>query len=226
MTKWTGRLRQLGKGESDDSSDSSHTDTQDDASHEGSAYLERVREKLHTLVKDYARGWVNQSQFEELYTHYQKERDAIARLITSQPSSDAWRLAVTEGHSVNIRRRLAARVLGYAVFTNREQKPLRLFGEFTSLDERWIGPLLARVREQVRQTFVTSSFETKTRDAASLCAVLGQFTTLFVLFTTDPARVQIQLLEDLHSHFEQANGRLLSKEKWDGLVFPYAAAFE
>jgi len=181
---------------------------------------------LHNLVEDYARGWVNQAQFEELYAHYQKEREAVARLIAFQPSSDAWRMAVTEGHSVNIRRRLAARVLGYAVFTNHNCKPLRLYGEFTSLDERWIGPLLDKVREQVEQTFVTSSFETKSEDAASLCAVLGQFTTLLALFTAEPARVQIQLLEDLHCHFEQANARMLSRQKYDNLVFPYAAAFE
>jgi hypothetical protein len=225
MAKWTGRLRQLVEHSDLDQISQSNA-AEEDKSHEGWEYLERIRTKLNNLVEDYARGWVNQAQFEELYSHYQKEREAVARLIAFQPSSDAWRMAVTEGHSVSIRRRLAARVLGYAVFTHRDRKPLRLYGEFTSLDERWIGPLLDKIQKQVEQAFVTSSFETKSEDATHLCAVLGQYTTLLALFTAEPARVQIQLLEDLHCHFEQANARMLERAKYDSLVFPYAAAFE
>jgi hypothetical protein len=142
-------------------------------------------------------------------------------------------MAVTEGQSLNIRRRLAARVLGYAVYTNKEEHPLREYGEFTSLQEKWISPLLARVHSESEQLFVVGSFTTGGEESICLCAVPGQFTTLLVLFTHEPARVQLQALEDLHCHFEQANSRLLSRSQQSGvvvnseeLVFPYAAAFE
>jgi len=227
MTKWTGRLRQLLDDQEEKPSEAlEHSEATDDEKNEGWEYLDRIRGKLSDLVQDFARGWVNHAQFEELYAHYQKEREAVEKLITMRPSSDAWRVAVTEGHSVNIRRRLAARVLGYAVYADRDQTPLRVYGEFASLDEKWISPLLSKVRSEANEPFIASSFNTGSEDAPRLCSVSGQFTTLLVLFTNEPARVQIQLLEDLHVHFEQANERALTRDKLDNLVFPYAAAFE
>jgi hypothetical protein len=234
MTNWTGRLRKLvNQHEADlQESGSQQLDVLDQASEEGRKYLDRVREKLNKLVEDFAQGRVNRAQFEELYSHYQKERRTVEALMTSRPSSDAWRLAVTEGQSINIRRRLAARVLGYAVFSSADDTPLRVYGEFASLHERWISPLLARVNQATNNLFVVNSFGTG-EESNCLCAVAGEFTTLLVLFTTEPAKVQMQSIEDLHCHFEQANHRILTHYargnqvlEPDDLVFPYAAAFE
>lgn len=231
MTKWTGRLRKLVTVQKDESLETPQGEQNAGVDDEGWKYLNRVRAKLDKLVEDFAKGRVNRGQFEELYSHYQNERNAVERLMTSGPTSDAWRMAVTEGQSINIRRRLAARVLGYAVFVSEDETPLRVYGEFASLDDKWVSPLLARV--QNNELFAAGSFETGTDGAGSLCAVSGRFTTLVVLFSTEPARVQMQSLEDLHTHFEQANHRVLSRwAKPDAtfsvadLVFPYAAAFE
>jgi hypothetical protein len=238
MKKWTGLLRQLMSSQQakplDASQDEKVGDTGNDADKEGWQYINHVRGKLDKLVEDFAKGRVNQAQFEELYSHYQEERKVIERLMTSRPSSDAWRLAVTEGQSVNIRRRLAARVLGYAVYDNYDEMPLRVYGEFASLNEKWVAPLLEKVRSN--KLFTVGSFGTGSEGASCLCAVSGQFTTLLVLFTTEPARIQLQSLEDLHSHFEQANHRALSRYnpsqnkplqvQVEDLVFPYAAVFE
>ena len=190
--------------------------------------LSQIAQDCQSLLEKFGPDVVS---VEELYSHYQNERNAVERLMTSEPTSDAWRMAVTEGQSINIRRRLAARVLGYAVFMNEDETPLRVYGEFSSLDDKWISPLLARV--QNKELFAASSFETGNDATGSLCAVSGRFATLLVLFSTEPARVQTQSLEDLHTHFEQANDRVLSR--WanpdltlsvSDLVFPYAAAFE
>jgi hypothetical protein len=35
--------------------------------------------------------------------------------------------------------------------------------------------------------------------------VPGEHTTLIVLFSIEPARLQLELLEQLHRHFERAN---------------------
>ena len=229
MTKWTGRLRLLVGGHKPNSLEEAVQGNDGTIEDEGWKYLNRVRDKLDKLVEDFANGRVNRGQFEELYAHYQNERGAVERLMTTGPSTDAWRMAVTEGQSINIRRRLAARVLGYAVFSSHDETPLRVYGEFASLDRRWVSPLLEKV--QNNKLFVVGSFETGNDEANYLCTVSGQFTTLLVLFTTEPARIQMQSLEDLHCHFEQANHRVLSRSqeqtvKIGDLVFPYAAAFE
>jgi hypothetical protein len=229
MTRWTGRLRQLMSGPKERSPVVSKVVEDGEVDNEGWKYLNRVRDKLDKLVEDFAKGRVNRAQFEELYAHYQNERNAVERLMTSRPSTDAWRMAVTEGQSINIRRRLAARVFGYAVYLVQDETPLRVYGEFASLEDKWVSPLLAKVKSN--KLFVVGSFKTGNDEATCLCAVSGQFTTLLVLFSTEPARVQMQSLEDLHCHFEQANYRVLSRKnaqsiKIRDLVFPYAAAFE
>jgi hypothetical protein len=227
MTKWTGRLRRLASKQEAEKR-SPEDVSSDDTYSEGQQYIDRVRDKMSRLVEDFAQGRVNRAQFEELYAHYQKERAAIEKIITHRPDTDAWRMAVTEGESIMIRRRLATRVLGYAVYTNKDQATLRVYGEFNSLKEKWISPLLDKVQGVASAPFVASSFDTGSEGAACLCAVPGEFTTLTVLFTKEPARIQLQLLEDLHRHFERANYRLLARslDKADDLVFPYAAAFE
>lgn len=235
MKKWTGLLRQLMSSQKVKPPDASQDEKVGGVDNESSAgweYINHVRDKLDKLVEDFAKGRVNRAQFEELYSHYQEERKVVERLMTSRPSSDAWRLAVTEGQSVSIRRRLAARVLGYAVYDNHDEIPLRVYGEFASLNEKWVAPLLEKVRSD--KLFTVGSFDTGSQGASCLCAVSGQFTVLLVLFTTEPARVQLQSLEDLHSHFEQANHRVLSRHnpsqqrplQVEDLVFPYAAVFE
>jgi hypothetical protein len=235
MKKWTGLLRQLMTGQKVKPPDASQDERVSDIDNESSAgweYINHVRGKLDKLVEDFAKGRVNRAQFEELYSHYQEERKVIERLMTSRPSSDAWRLAVTEGQSVSIRRRLAARALGYAVYANHDEIPLRVYGEFASLNEKWVAPLLEKVRSD--KLFTVGSFDTGSEGASCLCAVSGKFTILLVLFTTEPARVQLQSLEDLHCHFEQANHRLLVRYdpsqnrplQREDLVFPYAAVFE
>jgi hypothetical protein len=245
MTKWTDRLGRLIRVSTGDLSQKPNTRARDElpepktgtlsdqSDNEGLRYLERVREKLSRLVEDFAQGRVNQAQFEELYVHYQKERRTVEALLVAEPASGAWRRAVTEGQSINIRRRLAARVLGYAVFSNRDERSLRVYGEFTTLHERWISPLLDRVSETTNRLYVVGRFGTGNEGKPCLCAVSGEHTTLLVLFTTEPAKVQTQSLEDLHRHFEQANGRVLARDarlnrpnQPDDLVFPYAAAFE
>lgn len=238
MASWTDRLKKLIDGDKEIMAQNAPRRLRsqsevDGPNIEGWKYLDRVRGKLDKLVEDFASGRVNRAQFEELYAHYHKERKAVERLITSRPASDAWRLAVTEGQSINIRRRFAARVLGYAVYDNQTEKPLRVYGEFATLHEKWVSPLLARVRTESSRLFVVGSFKAEGEEATCLCAVPGQFTTILVLFNTEPARIQIQSLEDLHYHFEQANYRILSRNcqqaiafKAGDLVFPYAAAFE
>ncbi len=217
--KWTDRVKKLFKQEP--LTTKAHDD---DFDNEGLHYSNRVRNKLAALVEDFAQGRVNRAQFEVLYAHYQKERDAVEKLIASQPSSDAWRMAMTEGQSVMIRRRLASRVLGYAVYADDDPTPLRVYGEFAEMDANQLSSMLNYTDEE-KPFIIVNNFD---QNETCMCIVPGKLAVLFVLFSTEPARIQIQLLKDLHQHFERANARILARSfyKPGDLVFPYAAAFE
>ncbi len=196
---------------------------------EAQVYLKRVRHKMEKLVQDFVQGQVNRLQFEELYAHYQEERNTIQNLITSHPQSGAWRMAVTEGESLMIRRRNAARALNYAVYNNTSREAIRLYGELSPYNRAKILSVLNGVSESNVEPGKAEAICLGIGEEGEwLCYVNGEYSTLIVFFNREPARVQLELLEDLHAHFEQANGRILSRPRYNisDLVFPYAAAFE
>lgn len=195
---------------------------------EARAYLERVRLKMEKLVQDFVEGRVNRLQFEELYRHYQEERNTVENLITLQPNSNTWQTAITEGESLMIRRRYAAQASSYVVFDKQSHDPIRQHGEPSPYNR-------TKIRLVLNEMCIASDIgRAKALDLGVggagqwLCYVCGQCATLIVFFNKEPARVQLQLLEDLHNHFERLNWRIMTRPHYDpvDLVFPYAAAFE
>ena len=191
-------------------------------------YLEEIRRKMERLAEDFAAGRVNPTQFQELYAHYQQERQLIENTLAEAPETAAWRASIAsqEGESVIIRRRHAARILGYAIYRNTGGTLLRSVGEY-NVDERLVASTLesfASAEEQGEGQM--RSIEVENERWAHF--IPGQYTTLAVLFSTEPARAQLNMLRDLQAHFERANGQLLARGVNDPtrFIFPHAAVFE
>ncbi len=204
-------------------SDNESTLTQ--ITNEATSYLEAVAKKMVDLADDFARGRYNRSQFEELYKHYVDEREAIERLMAAQPRS--WKEGKTEGESVIIRRTHAARPLGYAIYHNATLQTLRTMGEF-QVNNEVLAATLSRIRSSTEEVLGTELKSTEVESGRWMCFVPAQFTTLAVLFSVEPARLQMQMLEQLHGHFERANKHVLTAKTPNPakLVYPHAAAFE
>lgn len=179
------------------------------------------------LAEDFAQGRVNRTQFEELYKHYIQERATIERMAEVQPASTAWKGAVTAGESVLIRRKHAALPLGYAVYLNVNSMPLRSVGDF-KVDAALLVPMLSAYRSATAEIFGSGLKSSEIEGGRWMCFVPGMYTTLIVLFSVEPARLQMEMLEQLHSHFERANQPVFEAGIPDPakLVYPHAAAFE
>jgi hypothetical protein len=186
------------------------------------AYLRRVREKLNHLAEDFNAGTINRSQFQSLYSHYQQEIRTIEGLLESAPSADSWRGAVTEGKSMVIRRRHAARAEGYAIYENDSGMPLSTLGRF-ELDPALVIPMLSSYRAAAVEIFGAGMRSTEIEGGRWLCFVPGEFTTMLAVFTTEPAAKQLEFLEELHRVFERANQRLLANQPVEpsNLLFPH-----
>jgi hypothetical protein len=189
---------------------------------EAEAYLDRVQAKLHKLAEDFNAGTINRAQFQNLYIHYQREIRNVEELIEAAPASEGWKNAVTEGHSVLIRRQHVARAKGYAVFENDSGMPVSTLGRF-ELDPALLVPMLSSYRSATQEIFGAGTRSTEMEDGRWLCFVPGEFTTMLAVFTTEPAGKQLLFLEELHRHFEQANRRHLAKRPLDrkDLLFPH-----
>lgn len=194
---------------------------------EGADYLKNVSDKMMKLADDFADGRVNRAQFEQLYRHYMEERATIEKIMQMHPGSPAWKGAVTEGESMLIRRRHAAQPLGYAIYLNASSMPLRSVGEFR-IDSALLVPMLSSFRSATAEIFGSGLKSSEIEGGRWLCFVPGFYTTLIVLFSIEPARLQLEMLEQLHRHFERANRPMFEAGLPDAtkLVYPHAAAFE
>jgi hypothetical protein len=194
---------------------------------EAGDYLGAVSKKMMKLAEDFAAGRVNRTQFEKLYRHYLQERETIERLLEAQPGSPAWKGAVTEGESVLIKRKHASQPLGYAIYLNANSLPIRSVGDFR-IDSALLVPMLSSFRSATAEIFGSGLKSSEIEGGRWMCFVPGVYTTLIVLFSLEPARLQMEMLEQLHRHFERANQPAFEAGLPDAtkLVYPHAAAFE
>ena len=194
---------------------------------EASDYLGKVSDKMMKLAEDFAQGRVNRAQFEKLYRHYLEERETIERIMEQQPGTPAWKGAVTAGESMLIKRKHAAQPLGYAIYLNANSLPIRSVGDFR-IDSALLVPMLSSFRSATAEIFGSGLRSSEIEGGRWMCFVPGVYTTLIVLFSLEPARLQLEMLEQLHRHFEKANQPAFEAGLPDQtrLVFPHAAAFE
>ncbi len=193
-----------------------------DSREQALGYLDKVRTKLDRLAQDFNAGTINRSQFQSLYSHYQREMRNIETLIEAVPTAEGWRGAATEGQSVIIRRKHVARAEGYAIFENESGMPVSTLGNF-KLDPALLVPMLSSYRAATREIFGAGTRSTEIEDGRWLCYVPGEFTTMLAVFSTEPARKQLDFLDELHRHFENANRSQLSGPILDRsrLMFPH-----
>lgn len=190
------------------------------ASDEAQAYIDRVHKKIDGLVSDFARGTINRTQFQELYSHYQREIRQIESLITTHP--EAWQEMATEGQSVVIHRQHMARAQAYAIYDNETGLPLGTLGEF-KLAPALVVPMLSSYRSATKEIFGGGMRLTQIEGGQWLCFVPGKFTTLLAVFINEPLPKQLEYLDKLHQHFEEANRPIFVNKPVDveKLIYPH-----
>lgn len=172
-------------------------------------FLQQLRSKMARLAEEFAQGKLSGKQFHEIYAHYQRQRNIIEATLYDGPSSDTWRGAVVPGQTGLLRQRNAAQVLSYAIYDNATSMPLASVGDFT-VDTALLVPMLSSFRSATAEMFGAGLRSTEIEGGRWLCFVPGRYTTLFVIFSLEPARLQLTLIEDLHRDFEVANRHLLA----------------
>jgi hypothetical protein len=172
-------------------------------------FLEKLRAKTAQVVQDFVAGAINQRQFQAIYSHYQRQRLAIEEALIRMPGSGAWRAAAVEGQTTYLRQRHAARLLSYAIYDTASGIPLAQVGDF-SVDPGLLVPMLSSFRSIIQELFGAGMKRTEIEGGRWLCFVPGRYTTFIVIFSAEPATLQLQMIEDLHRDFELVNNLALS----------------
>jgi len=171
-------------------------------------FLQELRSKMAQLAEDFAQGKLNRMQFQEIYAHYQKQRQAVEEALINASGPEMWQSSVRLGMTGLLRERHAAKILSYAIYDNVTSLPLGSVGTFR-IDTSLLVPMLSSFRSAATEMFGAGLRSTEIEGGHWLCFVPGNFSTLIVLFSVEPARVQLTLIEDLHRDFEIANQNTL-----------------
>jgi hypothetical protein len=171
-------------------------------------HLQEVEAKLDRTVQDLADGLINRAQFENLYRHYQNQRRMLQGLIAE--GSGQMPASLTEGESMVIRQKYAAKVLAYAVYDNESSVPLYTMGNFPVDNDLVVG-FLSGFRSAAVEILGAGAAKAEAEDGKVLCYVPGQYCTLIVLYSSDPAEVDMRGLRQIHLHFETLNAGLLKR---------------
>jgi hypothetical protein len=169
------------------------------------AYQAELQSKMTALAEDFSLGKINRRQFEAVYTHYREQRQIIDALINSL-NVDTWRRVVSEGHTGMLLSHNAAQLIGYAVYDQASRLPMTTSPSF-KIDPARVAPLIEA--HHASRDVTTRISLNEISGGRWLCLVPGQYTTLVALFSVEPARAQLQLLQDLHHDFELANAKRL-----------------
>lgn len=182
--------------------------------------LEEVETKLDRTVQDLADGLINRAQFENLYRHYQNQRRMLQGLLAEEGSQVPASLAA--GESMIIRQAYEAKVLAYAVYDNESSVPLYTVGNFPVESDLVVG-FLSGFRSAAAEILGAGAAKAESEDGKVLCYVPGEYCTLIVLYSSDPAEVYVRGLRKIHSHFETLNAELLKHTPIlpDTLLFNY-----
>jgi hypothetical protein len=180
--------------------------TPSDARH----FLERLRAKITQVVQDYSSGVINQRQFQAIYSHYQRQRVAVEKALIEMPGSGAWRAAATEGLTSFLRQQHAAQVLGYTVYETASGAQLTQVGEFDP-DDKLLEKTLSEFRSGEHAQFGAGLMYTEIEGGRWLCCVPGRYTTLAVIFSAEPATIQLNTIRDSHRDFELVNETSVSR---------------
>jgi hypothetical protein len=175
---------------------------------EAEQYLEQIEAKLDRTVQDLADGLINRAQFENLYRHYQNQRRMLQGLAAE--GSGQVPGSLTTGESMVIRQRYAAKVLAYAVYDNESGVPLHTMGNFP-VDSDLVVGFLSGFRSATAEILGAGAAKAEAEDGKVLCYVPGQYSTLIVLYSSDPAEVDMRGLRQVHGHFETLNTPLLQR---------------
>ncbi len=188
--------------------------------------LEALRQKMETVASDFSQGKINRAQFNAVYGRYSEQRNIIEKLMQRDPDNQAWKAVAAPGHTRFLIDHFEAHALYYLVFLHNRPKPL-IWGGKQPPD----GPTVISILKTLWGMSNRPKAGAARKEVSGgrwLLIVVGESALTIVLFSLEPASLQISRVRDMHSDFERANRLLLERGMTspERLVFPQRALVE
>ena len=199
-------------------SDSQSSTSAHEAIQRGQAYMAETHKKMTRVAQEFAQGDINRTQFQHLYDRYQRQIMTVAQLIAESDPA-IWQDAVQDEteSTMFLKQSLSTKVIGYSVYNNQSGMPIETEGDF-SLEPELIVPMLSSYRSATAEIFQANVKSTQLENGRWLYFMGGEFTTLIILFSLEPAANQLPSIQQAHQDYEITNETLLEKAHQTGKV--------
>ena len=190
------------------------------------AALEILRRKMEVVASEFSQGKINRAQFNAIYGRYSEQRTIVEKIIERNPNNEAWKQAVTPGHTTFLRDHFEARLLSYLVYQHDIVVPLMMGGpQQPNMDQ--ISQVLKALWSMKNRPKVGLARKNM-NNGQWLVLALGDYAVTLALYQLEPSSGQANLVRDLHGDFERANRRALERgtRSLDRFVFPQRALAE
>lgn len=186
---------------------------------EAQALIDAIQVKMRGIVDEFSKGEISREQFHKLYEHYQGQIMLATQVMAEADTSILTGL--TPGETIAIRSKLTAKAKAMTVYYHSTGLLLETLGDF-DLPVSAISSILNNISDQVA---FGKTVETRIECIQNLWVLFapGKYSTAVMLFSNEPARRQIGIIEGMHRDFETANLNALRGGHAEGksLVYPF-----
>lgn len=162
-----------------------------------------IQAKITALIAEFSAGKISNEQFNLIYGRYHNQLSLVEQAL------DDERPAYNAVNTIDILQGMQARAIGLSIYHHNSGMTLETLGQF-ALAPEVISPVLNDFSMRVEaQEFIEPVLK-RMAGSTWMAFMARQFTTLMVLFSNEPSRLQMRQMERLHHDFEEANKRYLS----------------
>ncbi len=183
------------------------------------AYKEETRQKIESLLEEFAQGKINREQFNAVYAHH----NAKLRLADEAlHQNDAALVQGRQGETVGIRQAYMGKAIGFLIYHNKSGMFVDTLGMFDIPPSR-IAPILNDFSTLMQGSSLIDRRVEHFSEKHWLLFAAGKYTTVVTLFEHEPSAMQSREIERLHHDFETANQHQLTNSRVDAskLAYPF-----
>ena len=163
-----------------------------------------IQSKITALITDFSAGKISSEQFNLIYGRYHNQLSLVEMAL------DEDRPQYNAVNTIDILHGTQGRALGLSLYHHGSGTTIETLGQF-SLAPEVSAPVLNDFSLRVEgQEFIEPVIK-KMSSGSWVAFIARQYTTLMVLFSHEPSRLQMRQMERLHHDFEEANKRYLTR---------------
>jgi hypothetical protein len=165
-----------------------------------------VQTKIATLIADFAAGKISSEQFDIVYSRYNGQLSLAEQALDLAESGTNFNPVNT----IDILHATKGRAVGLSLYHHRSGTTLETLGTF-QIPPEVVAPVLNDFSLRIEGRQFIEPVQRRLAGNQWVVFLARDFTTMTILFSNEPSKLQLRQMQRLHHDFEEANRRFLDK---------------